>query len=98
MPPTVSFGYRRCQREDLYHGNKRGMNLLFLALSVSCVVGAFTTMNRDDGGAPMRRGMQADQTLTATHDHTVAWAGLGADVSHIWYQTAVPASYFMERR
>ncbi|KAJ7216101.1 hypothetical protein GGX14DRAFT_562541 [Mycena pura] len=40
----------------------------------------------------MRRGMQADQTLTATHDHTAAWAGLGAAVSHIWYQKAVPAS------
>ncbi|KAJ7764389.1 hypothetical protein B0H16DRAFT_1526900 [Mycena metata] len=40
----------------------------------------------------MRRGMQADQTLTATHDHSAAWAGLGAAVSHIWYQKAVPAS------
>ncbi|KAJ7037201.1 hypothetical protein C8F04DRAFT_1092928 [Mycena alexandri] len=40
----------------------------------------------------MRRDMQADQTLTATHDHTAAWAGLGAAVSHIWYQKAVPAS------
>jgi hypothetical protein len=40
----------------------------------------------------MRRGMQSDQTLAATHDHTAAWAGLWAAVSHIWYQKAVPAS------
>ncbi|KAJ7120094.1 hypothetical protein C8R44DRAFT_787605 [Mycena epipterygia] len=40
----------------------------------------------------MRRSLQTDQTLTATHDHAAAWAGIGAAVSNVWYQKAVPAS------
>lgn len=33
-----------------------------------------------------------DQTLTATHDITAAWAGLGSAMVHTWRQKAVPAS------
>ncbi|KAJ7510553.1 hypothetical protein B0H11DRAFT_2183421 [Mycena galericulata] len=40
----------------------------------------------------MRHSIQRTQTLTATHDHAAAWAGIGAAISHIWYQKAVPAS------
>ncbi|KAJ7841690.1 hypothetical protein B0H14DRAFT_2782285 [Mycena olivaceomarginata] len=40
----------------------------------------------------MRRSIQLDQTLTATHDHAAAWAGIGAAVSSIWHQKAVTAS------
>ncbi|KAJ7475480.1 hypothetical protein B0H11DRAFT_2032358 [Mycena galericulata] len=40
----------------------------------------------------MRHSIQKNQTLTAIHDHAAAWAGIGAAISHIWYQKAVPAS------
>ncbi|KAJ7888744.1 hypothetical protein B0H13DRAFT_2042086 [Mycena leptocephala] len=40
----------------------------------------------------MRRSMQLDQTLTATHDHAAAWAGIGAAISCIQHQKALPAS------
>ncbi|KAJ7486745.1 hypothetical protein FB451DRAFT_1534777 [Mycena latifolia] len=40
----------------------------------------------------MRRSLQADQTLTATHDTAAAWAGIGSAVAHIWHQKAVSAS------
>ncbi|KAJ7469369.1 hypothetical protein B0H11DRAFT_1868643 [Mycena galericulata] len=40
----------------------------------------------------MRHSIQKAQTLTATHDHAAAWAGIGAAISHVWYQKAVPAS------
>ncbi|KAJ7475479.1 hypothetical protein B0H11DRAFT_1727511, partial [Mycena galericulata] len=40
----------------------------------------------------MRHSIQKTQTLTATHDHAAAWAGIGAAISHLWYQKAVPAS------
>ncbi|KAJ7469368.1 hypothetical protein B0H11DRAFT_2435881, partial [Mycena galericulata] len=40
----------------------------------------------------MRHSIQKNQTLTAIHDHTAAWAGIGAAISHVWYQKAVPAS------
>jgi hypothetical protein len=41
----------------------------------------------------MRRGLQMDQPLTATHDTAAAWAGIGAAALHIWHQKAVPASF-----
>ncbi|KAJ6548451.1 hypothetical protein B0H19DRAFT_1265288 [Mycena capillaripes] len=40
----------------------------------------------------MRRSVQRNQTLTETHDHAAAWAGIGAAISHIWHQQAVRAS------
>ncbi|KAJ7454400.1 hypothetical protein FB451DRAFT_1279822 [Mycena latifolia] len=40
----------------------------------------------------MRRSLQMDQTLTATHDNAAAWAGIGSAAVHIWHQKAVPAS------
>ncbi|KAJ7635723.1 hypothetical protein DFH06DRAFT_1479038 [Mycena polygramma] len=40
----------------------------------------------------MQRSLQTLQTLTATHDTTAAWAGIGSAALHIWRQWAVPAS------
>ncbi|KAJ6498484.1 hypothetical protein C8R47DRAFT_1193929 [Mycena vitilis] len=40
----------------------------------------------------MRRILQTDQTLTAIHDMTAAWAGIGAAAYHLWYQTRVRSS------
>ncbi|KAF7341360.1 hypothetical protein MVEN_01872500 [Mycena venus] len=40
----------------------------------------------------MRRSLQMDQVLTATHDNAAAWAGIGAALLHLWYQKAVRAS------
>ncbi|KAJ7123460.1 hypothetical protein C8R44DRAFT_735107 [Mycena epipterygia] len=40
----------------------------------------------------MRRNLQMDQTLTATHDNAAAWAGIGSSVFYLWYQKVVPAS------
>jgi hypothetical protein len=42
----------------------------------------------------MRRSLKTFQTLTATHDHAAAWAGIGAAISNVWYQKAVSASIF----
>ncbi|KAJ7836625.1 hypothetical protein B0H13DRAFT_2422813 [Mycena leptocephala] len=39
----------------------------------------------------MRRSLQMDQVLTATHDNTAAWAGVGAAISNLWLQKTVPA-------
>ncbi|KAJ7920478.1 hypothetical protein B0H13DRAFT_2422460 [Mycena leptocephala] len=39
----------------------------------------------------MRRSLQMDQVLTATHDNAAAWAGVGAAISHLWSQKTVPA-------
>ncbi|KAJ7827736.1 hypothetical protein B0H13DRAFT_2438961 [Mycena leptocephala] len=39
----------------------------------------------------MRRSLQMDQVLTATHDNAAAWAGVGAAISHLWLQKTVPA-------
>jgi hypothetical protein len=39
----------------------------------------------------MRRSLQLDQMLTATHDNAAAWAGVGAAISHLWSQKTVPA-------
>ncbi|KAJ7105177.1 hypothetical protein C8R44DRAFT_942960 [Mycena epipterygia] len=39
----------------------------------------------------MRRSLQLDQVLTATHDNAAAWAGLGAAISHLWNQRVIPA-------
>ncbi|KAJ7115671.1 hypothetical protein C8R44DRAFT_793142 [Mycena epipterygia] len=39
----------------------------------------------------MRRSLQLDQALTATHDNSAAWAGLGAAILHLWKQRVVPA-------
>ncbi|KAJ7343778.1 hypothetical protein DFH08DRAFT_961925 [Mycena albidolilacea] len=40
----------------------------------------------------MRRSLQRDQTITATHDNAAAWAGIGAAAFMAWCQKAVPAS------
>lgn len=40
----------------------------------------------------MKKGLQESQMLTATHDNTAAWAGIGSALSRVWYQKAVPAS------
>ncbi|KAJ7662606.1 hypothetical protein DFH06DRAFT_1190436 [Mycena polygramma] len=40
----------------------------------------------------VRRLLQADQTLTAIHDSTAAWAGIGSAVFHLWHQTRVRGS------
>lgn len=40
----------------------------------------------------MRRSLQRDQTITATHDNAAAWAGIGAAAFTVWCQKAVPAS------
>ncbi|KAJ7454375.1 hypothetical protein FB451DRAFT_1517922 [Mycena latifolia] len=40
----------------------------------------------------IRRSLQMDQTLTATHDNSAAWAGIGSAIVHVWHQKAVPAS------
>ncbi|KAJ7100962.1 hypothetical protein B0H15DRAFT_796624 [Mycena belliarum] len=40
----------------------------------------------------MRRSLQTEQTLTATHDTASAWAGIGSAVVGVWNQKAVPAS------
>ncbi|KAJ7469780.1 hypothetical protein B0H11DRAFT_2043369 [Mycena galericulata] len=40
----------------------------------------------------IRRNLQRDQTLTATHDTAAAWAGIGSAIFHLWSQRAVPAS------
>ncbi|KAJ7239835.1 hypothetical protein C8J57DRAFT_1727238 [Mycena rebaudengoi] len=40
----------------------------------------------------LRRSLKMDQTLTATHDTTAAWAGLGSATVLAWNQKAVPAS------
>ncbi|KAJ7858585.1 hypothetical protein B0H13DRAFT_2571398 [Mycena leptocephala] len=39
----------------------------------------------------VRRSLQIDQVLTATHDNAAAWAGVGAAISHLWLQKTVPA-------
>ncbi|KAJ7662613.1 hypothetical protein DFH06DRAFT_356072 [Mycena polygramma] len=39
-----------------------------------------------------RRIIQTDQTLTAIHDRTAAWAGIGSAVFHLFHQTAVRGS------
>ncbi|KAJ7873964.1 hypothetical protein B0H13DRAFT_2348828 [Mycena leptocephala] len=39
----------------------------------------------------MRRSLQMDQVLTATHDNAAAWAGVGAAISYLWSQKTVPA-------
>ncbi|KAF7364610.1 hypothetical protein MVEN_00330200 [Mycena venus] len=41
----------------------------------------------------MRRSLQMDQTLTATHDTTAAWAGVASAAFNIWQQRAVLASF-----
>ncbi|KAJ7454390.1 hypothetical protein FB451DRAFT_1565274 [Mycena latifolia] len=40
----------------------------------------------------IQRSLQMDQTLTATHDTSAAWAGIGSAIVYIWHQKAVPAS------
>jgi hypothetical protein len=40
----------------------------------------------------LRRSLKMDQTLTATHDTSAAWAGLGSATVLAWNQKAVPAS------
>ncbi|KAJ7167907.1 hypothetical protein C8R46DRAFT_1350814 [Mycena filopes] len=41
----------------------------------------------------MRRSLQVEQTLTATHDHAAAWTGIGSAMLHIWRQKTVAASW-----
>ncbi|KAJ6605554.1 hypothetical protein DFH09DRAFT_1121575 [Mycena vulgaris] len=40
----------------------------------------------------MRKSLQTEQTVTATHDTASAWAGIGSASFQIWHQKAVPAS------
>ncbi|KAF7346982.1 hypothetical protein MVEN_01451000 [Mycena venus] len=40
----------------------------------------------------MRRDLHIHQSLTATHDNTAAWAGLGSAAFCLWHQKAIPAS------
>ncbi|KAJ7352999.1 hypothetical protein DFH08DRAFT_956097 [Mycena albidolilacea] len=40
----------------------------------------------------MRRSLQMDQVLTATHDTVAAWAGIGAAISLLWHQNAVQST------
>ncbi|KAF7336351.1 hypothetical protein MVEN_02183600 [Mycena venus] len=40
----------------------------------------------------MRRDLQIQQTLTATHDNAAAWAGLGSAAFRVWQQRDVSAS------
>ncbi|KAJ7308677.1 hypothetical protein DFH08DRAFT_975022 [Mycena albidolilacea] len=41
-----------------------------------------------------RRDLQTNQSLTATHDHAAAWAGIVAAFLRLWDQKAVTASIF----
>ncbi|KAJ7635724.1 hypothetical protein DFH06DRAFT_1434353 [Mycena polygramma] len=40
----------------------------------------------------MQRSLQMSQPLTATHDTSAAWTGIGSAALHMWRQWAVPAS------
>ncbi|KAJ7182980.1 hypothetical protein C8R43DRAFT_968629 [Mycena crocata] len=40
----------------------------------------------------MRRNIQLNTTLTATHDNAAAWTGIGTALQYVWYQKSVPAS------
>ncbi|KAJ7156395.1 hypothetical protein C8R46DRAFT_1356051 [Mycena filopes] len=40
----------------------------------------------------MRRSLQITQPLTAIHDTSAAWTGIGSAILHLWRQTAVPGS------
>ncbi|KAF7344163.1 hypothetical protein MVEN_01706500 [Mycena venus] len=40
----------------------------------------------------MRRSLHMNQTLTATHDNAVAWAGFGSAFAQIWHQKSGSAS------
>ncbi|KAF9467096.1 hypothetical protein BDZ94DRAFT_1305592 [Collybia nuda] len=40
----------------------------------------------------LRRNLSAKQTLTATHDNSTAWTGLGSALASLWSQTTIPAS------
>ncbi|KAJ6542490.1 hypothetical protein DFH09DRAFT_1173879 [Mycena vulgaris] len=40
----------------------------------------------------MRKSLQTEQTVTATHDTASSWAGIGSAIFQIWHQKAVPAS------
>ncbi|KAJ7618334.1 hypothetical protein DFH06DRAFT_97896 [Mycena polygramma] len=42
----------------------------------------------------VRRLLQATPTLTAIHDSTAAWAGIGSAVFYLWHQTRVRGSFF----
>ncbi|KAJ6514660.1 hypothetical protein DFH09DRAFT_1431637 [Mycena vulgaris] len=57
------------------------MNKVYLALLV------FMTQTLS-----MRGDLQIYQTLSATHDNTAAWAGLGSAVLYLWRQRVVSAS------
>ncbi|KAJ6450765.1 hypothetical protein C8R45DRAFT_1223984 [Mycena sanguinolenta] len=40
----------------------------------------------------IRRGLQTEQTLTATHDTAAAWVGIGSAIVHAWNQKAITSS------
>ncbi|KAK7059806.1 hypothetical protein R3P38DRAFT_2837970 [Favolaschia claudopus] len=40
----------------------------------------------------MRKSLSVKQTLTATHDTSAAWAGIGSSIAHLWSQRTVHAS------
>ncbi|KAJ7164193.1 hypothetical protein C8R46DRAFT_1352016 [Mycena filopes] len=40
----------------------------------------------------MKRSLQITQPLTAIHDTSAAWTGIGSAILHLWRQTTVPGS------
>ncbi|KAF7336265.1 hypothetical protein MVEN_02174700 [Mycena venus] len=40
----------------------------------------------------MRHSLHKSQTLTATHDNSIAWSGIGSALLSLWKQIVVPAS------
>ncbi|KAJ7495443.1 hypothetical protein FB451DRAFT_1164175 [Mycena latifolia] len=42
----------------------------------------------------MRRNIRIQQTLTATHDNSAAWSGIGAALLRLWNQRRIHASVF----
>ncbi|KAJ7790824.1 hypothetical protein B0H14DRAFT_3568457 [Mycena olivaceomarginata] len=76
------------------HGFWNGMcNLLWPirnttdAVQVHCAILVLVTQILS-----MRRSLQEDQTLTATHDNSVAWTGIGSASLLLWDRGTVPAS------
>ncbi|KAJ7697718.1 hypothetical protein B0H17DRAFT_1130312 [Mycena rosella] len=42
----------------------------------------------------IRRNLEMNRTLTATHDTAAAWAGIGSATIRVWRQKTIPASVF----
>ncbi|KAF7372644.1 hypothetical protein MVEN_00127500 [Mycena venus] len=72
-------------------GNQKFASFLIAATTTACgtiysAVLVFVTQTLS-----MRRSLQIDQVLTATHDTAASWAGIGAAISHLWKQKVVSA-------